>query len=190
VARSSAVIDYRGGFDFDVAPEIMWRSIEHAERFEGWWSWLAEFRLEGPGLVDGAVLHGVVSPPVPYAMRIRVVLDRCVAPTSIDATVHGDLEGDAHLVLEPTTRGTHGGALTGGREWFTVGRFLGPNISGHYRRYPVSWTVEMTQRAMRLAARVAHPVMRWGHDRVIEATVLSYRRHLADESANPTRRRS
>jgi len=25
-----------------------------------------------------------------------------------------------------------------GRSWFTVGRFLGPNISEHYRRYPVS----------------------------------------------------
>jgi demethylmenaquinone methyltransferase/2-methoxy-6-polyprenyl-1,4-benzoquinol methylase len=34
-----------------------------------------------------------------------------------------------------------GGLLTGGREWFAVGRFLGPNISQHYRRYPVSWTV-------------------------------------------------
>jgi demethylmenaquinone methyltransferase/2-methoxy-6-polyprenyl-1,4-benzoquinol methylase len=33
------------------------------------------------------------------------------------------------------------GWLTGGREWFDVGRFLGPNISSHYRRYPVSWTV-------------------------------------------------
>ena len=35
-----------------------------------------------------------------------------------------------------------GGLLTGGREWFAVGRFLGPNISGHYRRYPVGWTVQ------------------------------------------------
>jgi len=34
------------------------------------------------------------------------------------------------------------GWLTGGREWFDVGRFLGPNISAHYRRYPVPWTVE------------------------------------------------
>ena len=29
-----------------------------------------------------------------------------------------------------------------GRPWFSVGRFLGPNISGHYRRYPLSWTVD------------------------------------------------
>jgi demethylmenaquinone methyltransferase/2-methoxy-6-polyprenyl-1,4-benzoquinol methylase len=30
----------------------------------------------------------------------------------------------------------------GGRDWVAVGRFLGPHISAHYRRYPVSWTVQ------------------------------------------------
>jgi demethylmenaquinone methyltransferase / 2-methoxy-6-polyprenyl-1,4-benzoquinol methylase len=30
----------------------------------------------------------------------------------------------------------------GGRDWIAVGRFLGPNISAHYRRYPLGWTVE------------------------------------------------
>ena len=29
-----------------------------------------------------------------------------------------------------------------GREWYEVGRFLGPSISGHYRRYPLDWTVD------------------------------------------------
>ena len=32
------------------------------------------------------------------------------------------------------------GYVTGGRAWYDVGRFLGPNISAHYRRYPVRWT--------------------------------------------------
>src|SRR5579859_6110534 len=35
-----------------------------------------------------------------------------------------------------------GGLVTGGREWLRVGRFLGPNISAHYRKYPVDWTVD------------------------------------------------
>ncbi len=39
------------------------------------------------------------------------------------------------------------GLVTGGRAWFEVGRFLGPNISDHYRRYPVGWTVEAWRRA-------------------------------------------
>jgi demethylmenaquinone methyltransferase/2-methoxy-6-polyprenyl-1,4-benzoquinol methylase len=40
-----------------------------------------------------------------------------------------------------------GGYVTGGKEWYAVGRFLGPNISAHYRRYPLSWTVEAWQKA-------------------------------------------
>jgi demethylmenaquinone methyltransferase/2-methoxy-6-polyprenyl-1,4-benzoquinol methylase len=40
-----------------------------------------------------------------------------------------------------------GGLLLGGPPWLRVGQFLGPNITGHYRRYPVPWTVEAWQRA-------------------------------------------
>lgn len=39
------------------------------------------------------------------------------------------------------------GYLTGGRAWARVGKFLGPNISAHYDRYPVSWTVRAWQDA-------------------------------------------
>ena len=40
-----------------------------------------------------------------------------------------------------------GGLITGGREWYEVGRFLGPSISGHYRRFPIDWTVRAWQQA-------------------------------------------
>jgi demethylmenaquinone methyltransferase/2-methoxy-6-polyprenyl-1,4-benzoquinol methylase len=40
-----------------------------------------------------------------------------------------------------------GGLLTGGREWYAVGRFLGPSIAGHYRRYPIDWTVRAWEQA-------------------------------------------
>src|SRR6201996_7224196 len=40
-----------------------------------------------------------------------------------------------------------GGLLLGGGPWLRVGRFLGPNITGHYRRYPVPWTVGAWERA-------------------------------------------
>lgn len=39
------------------------------------------------------------------------------------------------------------GWLTGGKEWWRVGRFLGPNIANHYRRYPVPWTVQAWESA-------------------------------------------
>ena len=39
------------------------------------------------------------------------------------------------------------GYAAGGREWFEVGRFLGPSISEHWRRYPLSWQAEAWGRA-------------------------------------------
>jgi hypothetical protein len=163
-ARSPYVIDYCGRFVFDVAPASMWRAIERCDQFEAWWSWLREFRLEGARLEDGAVLHGVVSPPVPYEMRVEVVLDHCAAPRRIDATVRGDLVGSASLEL-----------------------WQRRSVSGVGTVAEVHWVIEMTQRPMRLAARVAHPLLRWGHDRVVDATVAGFRRHLvaARDSADP-----
>jgi len=40
-----------------------------------------------------------------------------------------------------------GGLITGGRQWYEVGRFLGPSIASHYRRYPIDWTVRAWQQA-------------------------------------------
>jgi demethylmenaquinone methyltransferase / 2-methoxy-6-polyprenyl-1,4-benzoquinol methylase len=40
-----------------------------------------------------------------------------------------------------------GGLITGGKQWYQVGRFLGPSIAGHYRRYPIEWTIRAWQRA-------------------------------------------
>lgn len=40
-----------------------------------------------------------------------------------------------------------GGLATGGPAWWRVGRFLGPNISAHYRRYPIDWTVSAWEKA-------------------------------------------
>jgi hypothetical protein len=34
-----------------------------------------------------------------------------------------------------------------GREWYRVGRFLGPSISAHYDRYPLPTTVDAWLRA-------------------------------------------
>ena len=155
---SPYAIEYAGRFSFPVPPQEVWSAVEHFERFETWWGWLGELRVEGPGLVAGSVLHGVVAPPLPYRMRLRVVLVACDPPRSIDALVHGDLVGHARLVLEPEGEGT---------------------------RASVAWTIEMMQRPMRVAARVASPVLRWGHDRVVDATVAGFRRHLGDPAPGP-----
>lgn len=151
VATSPYVIDYEGAFTFPIPPEVLWDHIEHVEGFGVRLSWLTEFRLEGESLRPGTVLYGVVSPPLPYQMRINVHIDRCEPPSRIEASVHGDLEGRARLLL--------------------VSRACGTEVRS-------AWSIEMMQRPMRIAARIAHPVLRWGHDRVVDMTVNGFRRHI------------
>jgi carbon monoxide dehydrogenase subunit G len=145
------VIEYQRAFAFAVPPEKFWENLERVDQFERWWPWLHEFRMEGDTLATGSVLHGVVTPPLPYRMRIRVELTRCEAPTAMDATIGGDLEGQAQLRV----RADDGDSLV-----------------------EVAWAVEMMQRPMRLASRFGLPLLQWGHDRVVESTVAGFRRRL------------
>ncbi len=149
---SPYVIDFRRSYRFPVPPATVWTSIEEVDRFPTWWGWLGQFRVLGDGLAAGSVLEGTVSPPLPYRMHVRVTLDRCLPAERIDATVGGDLTGHALLSLAPADDGSD---------------------------VAVAWTIEMHQRAMRAVARVAHPLLRWGHDRVVESTVAGFRQHLA-----------
>jgi hypothetical protein len=146
------VITYRHDHGFPVTPQELWDVIGEVDQFESWWPWLEEFRLEGGGLQRGAVLHGVIAPPLPYRMRVLIELTRCEPPHRIEALIHGDLEGEANLEIRA--------------------QGVGSSVE-------VAWMVEMMQRPMRLADRVAHPLMQWGHDRVVEITVAGFRRKLS-----------
>jgi carbon monoxide dehydrogenase subunit G len=145
------VIEYARVFDFAYTAQELWEGLQHVDEFERWWPWLEEFRMEGNTLAKGAVLHGVVAPPLPYRMRIRVELTRCDPPGTIDATIGGDLDGEARLRIR---------------------------AAGAASLVEVGWTVEMMQRPMRLAARVGQPLLQWGHDRVVDMTVTGFRRRL------------
>jgi hypothetical protein len=174
VARH-AVIEYRGVHAFELSPAELWEAIEQVERFEDWWGWLRELSVCGAGpspasgaarggaLRSGTVLSGVVAPPLPYRMRVQVHLTRCVRPRRIEADVHGDLEGEALLVVHRAPNGCS---------------------------VDVAWSIEMMQAPMRLADRVAHPLLCWGHDRVVDMTVAGFRRHVShlasrDEATRP-----
>ena len=146
-----AVITYRGRHEFQVPPSEIWEDIQEVDQFENWWPWLQECRLDGGSLRTGAVLSGVVAPPLPYRMRIEIELTRCEPMRIIEALIHGDL------------RGTHRSSL---------------RQQGAGTEVEVAWTVEMMQAPMRLADRFAHPVLQWGHDRVVELTIAGFRKRL------------
>jgi Polyketide cyclase / dehydrase and lipid transport len=146
------VIDFDGTFTFPVPVEEVWATMARVDCYPSWWSWLREFSVEGSGLEVGSTLHGVVVPPLPYRMRLDVVLDECVPQQLLAAFVHGDLEGAARLTFQVDGTGT---------------------------LVRATWKIEMMQRAMRLAAKVGYPLLRWGHDRVVNATVDGFRSHLS-----------
>ncbi len=152
--NSASVIEYEGLFIFPVSVARLWGTMVQVDRFPAWWSWLQDFSVEGQGLEHGTVLHGTVAPPLPYRMRLDVVVDECVPAERVTALVHGDLEGTAELTFD------------------------GEDAEA---RVHATWTIEMMQRPMRVAARVAYPLLRWGHDRVVEATVDGFRRQLVGE---------
>jgi hypothetical protein len=157
VANPVYVIDYDGTFTFPVGVAELWATIGRFDRFTSWWSWLRELSTEGDGLQHGTVLHGIVVPPLPYRMRLDVVLDECVPERRLTARVYGDLEGTAQLIFDGDDTETH---------------------------VQAAWTIEMMQRPMRLAARIAKPLLRWGHDRVVDATVDAFRHELASGTMN------
>jgi carbon monoxide dehydrogenase subunit G len=144
-------MDYAGRFHFAVPPAVLWSAIGQLDQFGQWWGWLGSYQAQGDGLKEGSVLQGVVRPPLPYRMAVQVELTRCDPCRLVDAKVSGDLAGDAHLRLRPDGEGT----VT-----------------------DVDWSLEMLQRPMRCVALVAYPLLRWGHDRVVEVTVESFRSEL------------
>jgi hypothetical protein len=148
---AAAVFTHNGEYAFGLTPELLWARMEEVDQFEGWWPWLTEFRLDGDGLAEGSVLRGVVTPPLPYRMRLAVALGRCDRPHAIDATIGGDLTGEARLRI----RGDGAGSLV-----------------------DMAWTIEVHQPVMRVAARLGRPVLQWGHDRVVEMTVAGFRRRI------------
>jgi hypothetical protein len=147
--------DYHGEFLFPLTPDELWQCIARFDRFESWWPWLRSFSADGDGLLTGNTLHAVVAPPVPVQLRLDVHLRACDRPRLVAAAISGDLRGSALLRFADVNGGT---------------------------RATADWSLETTTAALRLTTRVAYPVMRWGHDRVVEMAVAGFRRKALPES--------
>ena len=144
-------IDYRGVFWFPVRPNELWGTIERFDRFESWWAWLRDFGADTDRLVAGNVLHATVVPPVPYRLRLDIRLEAAsLRPNVVRASIAGDVRGFAVMRLEPVDDGTQVTAV---------------------------WSLDMVSRPLRIAALVAYPLMRWGHDRVVDMAVAGFREH-------------
>jgi hypothetical protein len=143
-AWSGGGIRYAGEFWVPVPVEDFWRTIEDFDSYQVWWPWLRDFGAGEAGLVDGNVLRGTVVPPIPYRFRLEVRLHSCERLVVTKAILAGDLTGDATMLFDEVRGGT---------------------------RVRVEWTLLMASAPMRVAARVARPLVLWGHDRIVEMAV-------------------
>lgn len=73
------------------------------DAFQDWWPWLRRFDAEG--LVVGDRWRCTIRPPLPYVLRLTVEIEEAVAPSTITATVSGDIAGHAAVRLEPDGSG-------------------------------------------------------------------------------------
>lgn len=120
-------------------PDVVWRALEQVDRYRAWWPWLRAF--DGRSLATGQRWSCSVQPPLPYRVRFTIDLVEVVAASHVRATVGGDVAGVARLDLVPTATGTD--------------LLLTAELSAANR-----W--------LRHVERWAHPVARFGHDRIID----------------------
>ncbi len=141
-------------FSFDRPPAEVWEAMGRTTSYTRWWPWLRRF--EGTGLVTGDVWSCHIQPPLPYFLRFSVTLDEVEAGRRASATVAGDITGTACFTLVPTDDGGSEGRLVSD---------LAPASS-----------------VLRAFARLARPLVVWGHDWVLDEGVRQFQaRGLADD---------
>ena len=131
---------------FSVSPEELWDVMVRVDSYREWWPWLRSF--DAPALATGEVWTAVVQPPLPYRLRFDIRLVEVEAPRVASAEVSGDIEGCARLEIEPTSAGS---------ELHLVSE-LAP-----------------TNAMLRAVAQLAQPVVRFGHEWVLDTGLRQFR---------------
>jgi uncharacterized protein YndB with AHSA1/START domain len=134
-------------WDLDVTPARFWATISRTEEYPRWWPWLRRF--EADGIVEGNTWTAVIQSPLPYVLRVNLLLERVVPEERLEAQVSGDLQGRAWLVLTPSDTGSLA---------------------------DVGWEMRPRSRAMQVAAVVARPLLRWSHEWVLARGLEQFRR--------------
>ena len=127
-------------YDLPLPREDVWTLIGEVSHYRRWWPWLRAF--EAAALAQGEEWRCEVQPPVPYAVRFRVVIEHIEAPVLVCATISGDVVGHATLQL-------------------------GEGILGCTAMLQTSLAPGNT--TLQVVSRFAAPIARFGHDWVLDS---------------------
>lgn len=143
-------------YPLPLAPEDLWDTVSQVDDYQRWWPWLRHF--DGARLASGLTWRCAVRPPLPYVVRFHVALDEVVAPHTVRASISGDVVGTAWL------------EITG-------------QVGGCEARLVSS--LEPHNRLLKAMARIAAPVVRQGHDWVLDSGARQFIAHTGDADARP-----
>ncbi len=132
-------------YAFSVPPEGLWPALTRIEEYRRWWPWLRGF--EAAAFAAGERWRCVVQPPLPYALRFDLAIVEVEPLAFVTATVHGDITGRARLEVRATP---------GGSEARLVSELAPSNAM------------------LRAIASVARPVVRFGHDWVLDTGLRQF----------------
>lgn len=138
-------------YQIPLSPPELWGAIAEVDDFRGWWPWLRRF--EGERLAMGERWQCTVQPPLPYIVRFEVALDEVLEARSVGATISGDVVGEARLDITERSDGCEA-------------RLVSSLEPGHL--------------LLRAMARFAAPVVRHGHDWVIDSGARQFLDHLSE----------
>jgi hypothetical protein len=144
--RVSTPFRFDRWWSFAATPSELWSVISRTEDFTTWWPWLRDFDLDS--LTEGATARCVVQAPIPYRLRFAVHVRRVIPVELIDTVVSGDLAGPARLEVDAHGEGS---------------------------RARLKWEVDLCDPLLRVASRLARPMMEWGHNWVVESGVHQFR---------------
>lgn len=131
---------------FDIGVDELWPKLVQTEHYRTWWPWLRSFDAEA--FAVGERWRCRVQPPLPYSLQFEVVLTEVEAARRVTAAVEGDIFGTASIELTPNDAGC---------ELHLVSQ-LGP-----------------ANRVLRTIARVARPMVGFGHDWVLDTGLRQFR---------------
>jgi uncharacterized protein YndB with AHSA1/START domain len=138
-------------YRFPVAPEALWAAIAETDEYRRWWPWLTAFEAEG--LASGVAWRCAVRPPLAYTLRFTIHLDDVVRPSLVTATVDGDIGGTARIEIAAD----------------------GTGCAVRLRS-----TLTPSSRLFGIVAGVARPIVRYGHDWVLDTGARQFAAQAVD----------
>jgi carbon monoxide dehydrogenase subunit G len=125
-------------FTFPAPPEAVWKALQQTDLYPSWWPWLTEF--EADGLHPGATWGCAVRSPLRTTLRFRLLIDTA-ADRVVAARLDGDLAGTARITLQSAGAGD--------------------------TRLRLEARVRACAAPVAVLTRLAPPVARWSHDRIV-----------------------